>query len=215
MSAPTTNREHRITAWLLALGTILLIAETLHAPLALGQVTGNLFVSSVPQGWDCGFHDDGSGIQSVYVIHDSPSGTQGCRFRLEMDPGVTMTYLSEVHYTQATGNTQEGLVACYGECVVDPILVATVYYMSFGTSVDCSAIHVVPHPDAETIDQVACHGYPAGVVAAHDLFVYSGVPDYCFCADTRTFPGTPGASTCAPLAVQESTWGRVKALYRN
>ncbi len=37
-----------------------------------------------------------------------------------------MTYLSEVHYTQATGNTQEGLVDCYGEYVTEDVLVATV-----------------------------------------------------------------------------------------
>ncbi len=166
-------RKNQTATRLVILGVVLLSAGTLRAPSAFGQAIGTLSVSSIPQGWDCGLGDDGAGIKSAYVIHRAFSGTQGCRFRLAMDPGVTMTYLSEVHYTQATGNTQEGMVACYGECVTEDVLVATVYYMSFGSTYNCSDIRIVPHPDAQTVDAVACFDYPARLLTVQDLRVYS------------------------------------------
>jgi hypothetical protein len=95
---------------------------------------------------------------------------------------------------------------------MDPqtVLVA-IDYMAYGTSAHCvGQLVVAPHPDAQTVEVIDCNGSPSAAVT-RPLVVGTGCP----CPSSRVYAGTAQVFDCTPLLVQASTWGAVKALYRN
>jgi hypothetical protein len=156
---------------------------------------------------------DVPGLQTIYVFHTSFVGATRSRFRIQPGPGMTMTYVSEVHrFAQTEGNTQTGITICYdGLCLISSQLLATVTYMRYGTSEDCSKLLIVPHPEAETVEVMNCNLDPeTAYVQDFSLDVR-----YCGCSPWRLIAGTPRSIVCTPpLPVEEATWGRIKAFYR-
>jgi hypothetical protein len=72
---------------------------------------------------------------------------------------------------------------------------------------------VVPHPGAQTIDIVDCSFVAQKAGGGSGVIALSGV---CGCpGDGGVFDGTPEVFSCMPVSVEETTWGRIKALYRN
>jgi len=159
-------------------------------------------------------NDSGPGLRTVYVRHIFTPGSMGSRFRVSLDPGVTLTYISETHtFPMTLGDTQSGISICYGVCMVPLEVLVTITYMYYGSSVTCPRLRVLPHPDAETIEVINCLGTPEGA-RAQDMFVVA--PNgACGCPTQTAFPGMPKTFTCTPVPVQSKTWGAVKALYRN
>ncbi|HEX5132181.1 MAG TPA: hypothetical protein VFX92_06830 [Candidatus Krumholzibacteria bacterium] len=183
---------------------------------AAAALQGNwIELSTIPQtgsyaGWDI------PGLSTLYVFHQNLNAATAVRFRIQSGPGVTMTYVSETHpFPQTLGDTQTGITVCYGgQCLIGEQLLATVTYMSYGTSADCSKVLIVPHPDAETVEEMDCDFLPQQV-AAWDFTLYA-VPEGgdCPLSWPHTIDGTPKAFGCSPVAAEETTWGRIKALYR-
>jgi len=156
---------------------------------------------------------DAPGERTVYVVHDYNTGTTAARFKIEPGPGNTMTYVSEVHYFSSTaGNVQDGISVCYGACTLDTPVIASITYMAYGTSSSCSRLLVVPHPSAETVEAIKCNGVATRAYGA-DLTLHRP-GDACGCPVTHGFQGTAGVFACTPVAVENTTWGAVKALYR-
>jgi hypothetical protein len=159
----------------------------------------------------CYVVDDGPGLKTVYVTHNFIPGATAVRFRVQ-PYGSTMIYVSETHnFPMTVGNAQDGMSVCYGSCLLGPIPVATLTYMSYGTSAPCGQLEIVPHPAAEVPEVVLCDGRTVQT-AAQD--VNAGTNVYCGCPEINAFPGAPRAFDCEPLAVHASTWGGIKALYR-
>jgi hypothetical protein len=147
----------------------------------------------------------------VLVFHQAAAAIAS-RFRIEAGPGMTMTYVSEVHsFPMTVGNSQDGMSVCYGTCQGTDFLIATLTYMSYGTADGCSKLRVVPHPLAETVEAVECDGT---LVRSHTLDMYVVTGTGCGCPEFYVFPGAPRSFGCEPLAVQSATWGAIKALYR-
>ena len=123
-----------------------------------------------------------------------------------------MTYRSEVHHLPGTvGDTQTGITICYGGCNGDPrVLLATITYMQYGTSENCSQLLVLPHPDAETVEETDCNFLPMPAYV-HDFTLSAPA---CGCSPIVVLPGAARAFGCGPLGVEQSTWGKIKALYR-
>jgi len=154
---------------------------------------------------------DTPGIRTVYVYHTLTPGAIASRFRLQGGAGMTMTYVSETHSVPAVGNVVDGLSACYGSCQFS-VLIATVQYIGYGTSASCSQINVVPYPGETAVEGLRCDGVPVSLVS-RDIYVGAN-PSNCGCPDGKLFVGTPRTFNCEPVAVQSSTWGSIKALYR-
>jgi len=162
---------------------------------------------------DCSLYNEGPKIGTVYVRLLFNIGATGARFRVAPSAGVTLSYLSETHPFAATlGNTQTGISICLGECVVGNAILATISYMSFGTGPNCGLLSLVPHPDAETVEVLDCDGLPQSAWLI-DISVPISTP--CGCPAPHILPGAPKTFNCAPLAVEASTWGAIKALYRD
>lgn len=170
-------------------------------------------LSMSPYGRDCQMiNDSGPGLRTVYVNHVYTFGSRGARFKLSLDPGATLMYVSETHaYSMTVGNTQDGISICYGACVVGG-MIASVTYMYLGSTVNCPRLRVVPHPDAETVDVIDCYGVPQ-VASVSDMFVVAPGQG-CGCPISRTIPGAAGFFDCTPLPIESKTWGGIKALYR-
>lgn len=150
---------------------------------------------------------------TVYVEHDPYGNATAVRFKLEPGPGMTMTYVSEVHYLPRTfGDAQTGMTVCYNGCIGAPVVLAAVTYMRYGTSADCSTLRVVPYPGAETVEGMDCNFQPRAETIRD--FLVSTPSAGCGCPSPRLDPGTPLAFDCTPLAIEQTTWGRIKALYR-
>jgi hypothetical protein len=192
---------------------LVLALSSLSTSEAYAQPEGSITISAlnlIPT--VCALRDDG-GVKSLYVFHEFNTGSTGSRFRIQTGPGATLTYLSEVHHFASTqGNTQDGIAICYGDCAVGDQLLVTISYMAYGTSSNCSKMFVVPHPSAQTVEAIRCDSVPVRTYVG-DLFVVSG--GGCGCPEAHSFQGTPQLFDCRPVPVATSTWGGIKALYRD
>ena len=158
-------------------------------------------------------HIDTPGLMTIYVFHSIVSGATGCRFRIQAGPGMTMTYVSETHdFPMTIGDTQTGMTVCYDTCLPGPYYrLATLTYVAYGTST-CAELEIVPHPDAETVEEKDCN-YQSGPALVQNLKV-SAFSVCATCPPVFSYAGNGRPFDCAPLAVEQTTWGRVKALYR-
>jgi hypothetical protein len=181
---------------------------------ALAQIEGSIEVSAQPIPHICSLIDTSPGIRTVYVFHTFNVGATASRFKIHLGTGVTMTFVSETHPFQSTvGNTQEGITVCYGGCLAGDQLLATINYMAYATSAACSQVLVVPHPAAQTVEAMTCEGIAVRTFV-NDMFVETGTSG-CGCPEAHGFAGTAQQFDCTPTPVAHSTWGAIKALYRN
>ena len=85
----------------------------------------------------------------------------------------------------------------YGSCLASPIVLVPINYFVHGTSAPCSFIDVVAPLTTGQIEVVDCN---------NNLLVATGA---------RTFVNPDATCDCnLPVPVEETTWGRVKALYQ-
>lgn len=181
---------------------------------AIAQLEGSMFLSEQATAWDCALLDQSPGLHTVHVIHSLSQGAKASRFRIAAGSGMTMTYVSEVHsFPMSQGNTQTGISVCYENCLFGDFLVASITYTGYGTSTHCSQVQVVGHPSSGQVEAMRCNDVPVRM-AIEDLAV-SAFSGGCACPSPRSIPGTPQHFDCSPVPVAATTWGAIKALYRD
>jgi hypothetical protein len=192
--------------WLVALAAAAVLG-TAYTP-ASGQDsynTGLLHLYSEYNGSTCFAVDRSPGTLTVYVYHDAigPDGAAGSYFRIVTGGGFTGEYLSESYGSHATlGSMRDGIHVIYdGACLDGPVWVAQISYTTYGTSPSCSYVAIVAHPDAASgmieVDDCnyALHATPVSELRLMINWGWSCQP-WCI------------------VATEETTWGKVKALYR-
>jgi hypothetical protein len=171
-------------------------------------------VSAEPYQYECLLFNDVPGVRTVYVRSTFNSGSTASRFKVTLGAGVTLTYLSEVHpFAMTVGNTQAGISVCYGDCVWGDLLLATIDYMAYGTGPNCGEILVVPHPDSQAVEILDCDGSPRAAWIRDVAIPSPG--NFCSCPSPHLSAGNPKLFDCTPTPIEATTWGAVKALYRN
>jgi len=207
----TMKSRNRNLPWHIAIALAMLSnLPAMHlSSVAFAEVEGAIQLGN--EFGPCTITDGAPGIRTVYVYHTFTAGTIGSRFRLASGTGMSMTYVSETHFVPTTGNVVDGLAACYGSCQA-PVLIAKVQYIGYGTSSSCSQINIVPYPGEDAVEGLRCDGVPVSLVS-RDIFV-GPTPGNCGCPDGKLYIGTPRTFNCQPVALRSSTWGAVKALYR-
>ncbi len=178
---------------------LLVLPLLLCAAAAFGQA-GSVGIFADPQGVGCALGDPAAAVTSYYVVHVYASGVTAAQFSAPKPACFTAAYLSDTAiYPVTIGNSQVGISMGYGACLSSPIHVLTINYLTAGTTPPCCEYPVLPDPNASpapgiwTVDcdfNVLAAGGRAGVI--------NMTPD-CMCVGA-----TP---------VEDSTWGRVKALY--
>jgi hypothetical protein len=131
-----------------------------------------------------------------------PWGILGSRFKLIQGPGFSPTYVSESISVQGhVGSVATGIGLSYGACSFGTLLLATVTFQGYGTSTSCSYLDIGPDPAL---------GGPTAITqnCFFDLYLAPSV---------GKFYVNPESSQCQPnctVATRVTTWGGVKALYR-
>jgi hypothetical protein len=165
--------------------------------------------------YDCQLGNNLPGvIRTVYVRLTFNGGSTAARFRVALESGVTMTYLSETHpFPMTVGDTQSGISVCFGGCLWGNQTLATIDYMTYATGPLCGKVLIVPQPEAETVDVRRCDG---SSIAAYVRDLHVVGPGWaCGCPGVHVFAGSPEAFDCTSVPVEHTTWGAVKALYGN
>jgi hypothetical protein len=182
------------------LGAALLI---ITAPQATRAWDGVITLSPSPFPDACVISEpEGGGVMEVYVVYDgrlwiiSAGG-----FRVRSGEGFTGVYLGETvdGGLLTLGNTQDGL-AMSGINQDGPVLLATIRYMTDGTSAPCSHLEVVEHPEY-------------GSIWVTDLDKVYSLPDPGPLLVNVPWPDDSCVWCVSPNPVETTTWGGVKALY--
>ena len=199
-----------------SLAPILLVALVLIAlPEISAKANGGAIM--VLKNEDCLVWDDGPKLHTLTVVHKYNTGFRASRFKIQVDQGIMLDYVSETHALPLTyGDFRTGIMICYGTCTVGDVLLGTITFAGYGTSAQCGGIRVVPYPASETLDVTRCN-FELEKATTYILEVATPARICGLCSphmDAIDYPGTPQAIECAPLPVSTSTWGEVKALYR-
>ena len=169
----------------------------LIAGLVYGQA-GSIMIFSDLAFSDCNINDYVPALVTTYVVHMYTTGATASQWRIE-SPCNMMTYLGEViAFPTAIGNTRTGISVAYGGCFVGPIHLATINWFAMGITPPCCLMSVVADPGAlsgqiEAVDCQQFKVFPTGGQA-----IINGQISECWCS----------------VPVQETTWGRVKSMYR-
>lgn len=137
---------------------ILLITLVFVGPAA---AQGYIGLFSSDWGFDTRLYDV-PGLCSVYVIQPHAEGFVGSRWKIEIDPAASLTYLSTTYQSvTAHGDPLGGVVVDYGSCLSGHIHIATINFFCSGTSPPCSWIDIVAHPASQSgsVEVVDCNGY--------------------------------------------------------
>lgn len=162
---------------------------------------------------------DRPGPVTLYVLQKFTTGATGSRFRLEFSPGF-MGVLTSVSTPMGnyTGDPTTGLTLSYGSCLAGTLEILEVHLMLTGTSPECSWVRVAAHPSSvdgfpDTYDCIAVRRGTAwtGTHIQHRNDIFFSCPDL----NTGENHNPPSCTPYTPtVAVDASTWGAVKALYK-
>jgi len=167
-----------------------------------GIACGGLMRLCSSRDGNCYYSDRTPGVFSVYVyLYPWPSGATGCSFRVVADEGFTASFIGDVTFFYVVGNSQDGVIIWFLDCLNFDIDVLKIVYYGYGTSAPCTLLRLVPHPESETgeVEYYDCSSpYPQAVAARTcDLMVN---PYGC-------------EPPCVLTPTQETTWGAIKSLY--
>jgi hypothetical protein len=139
----------------------------------------------------------GPSTKLIYIVHTNelvvPVG--GSVWKLEWDAGMTMTWIGDTTPYFHVGNAKDGISIAYSPCQGGTFVIDTVSMTSAGTSTPCSRFRLVAHP-TQGLAILRCGSYdPMSFVPGEGIV-------------------NPNVSCACTVAVEPTTWGSVKALYR-
>lgn len=160
---------------------------------------GLLSLSADTQGSNCFISDVGPGLLTAHVVHTFSPGTTGSSFSAPRPPCMTdaVWIADSSPLSIVTGNSQTGVSVVYGACLTGAFHVLSITYFGSGTTPACCWYPILPNPSTGFIDAVDCNG----------LLVTS------FAGSPAVINGNYTCDCSPALAAEQSTWGRVKALY--
>jgi hypothetical protein len=168
--------------------------------LALAFAPGQIIMSRVQHGLDCQGYDTGPGIFEVFLHHGWTTGSTASQFRIEWEPCLTMTYLSETVSPPylSIGSAQTGISIAYGSCKYNVFYIMKLTFFAYGTTSDCCQMLVVENPSANPpgINVTDCEDPPNLWNTFGSGFVVNPT-GLCYCE----------------IPVENTTWGRIKNLY--
>jgi hypothetical protein len=152
------------------------------------------------QGTQCDIVDNAARLLPIYVVHVSTLGAIGCEFWAPKPTCmVGAIWLSDTDpFGMFLGTTQTGVTIPYGPCKTGPILATVMNFFGRGTSEPCCSYPVLGHPYLNPSS-------PRAIDCANQGQSAVGL--------MGTINGTAGCPCGNPVPAEETTWGRVKALY--
>jgi hypothetical protein len=185
---------------LLIVSMLLVVATLVSAQPGRIQLTADQAITT------CDITDAG-GLIDVYVFHINTSGANASQFMIDVIGAHTMTYLAEtvtppfLKIGVCAGPDKTGCAIAYGSCQPGNMQILKVQYLGFGTTPACTEFVIVADPSADPPDIYAtdCANPPILLSALGSTAVIN--PD--------------GTCPCPEIIpVEETSWGKIKAIYR-
>ena len=164
--------------------------------LVLAQA-GNIVCYGDTQGLVCDL-DNSGGFMIVYVLHMNSPGATAVQFALMVE-GAALTWVADLSAHDVIGNSRDGVGIAFGGCVASPNLVIQATYT--GTSNPCDIIKVVPDPILNEPRDVLVTDCTVPIPVLQNTTGYA------------SYINDNGSCSCG-YPVEETTWGKVKSLYR-
>ncbi|UCH83869.1 MAG: BACON domain-containing protein, partial [Candidatus Latescibacterota bacterium] len=196
---PSQTGEHTGTITVTSNGGESSVVVTFIPIWATGGIVG---LYADPAGTDCNFYYSGAGLVSVYVVHTYTDGATALQFSAPIpDCWTNAVFLSDTDvYPVTIGSSQTGKALGYGVCISPMVQATTINYFVQGPPQQTCCIYpVLPDPNVPSgqIEMVDCNNTIRYAVGGYAVLY----PDAsCMCERGN-------------VKVEESTWGRVKALY--
>jgi hypothetical protein len=190
----------KTTPLLLAVSLLALLTTSL----ADAQTTEKITLFADRFGADCSISDTREGTLFVYMFHVGGTGTRsGCEFRAPK-PGCWTGATWVGDNFQPTflyiGASQGGdLSVAYAACLPLPIYIGKMIFEVTGAAQVCCPYPVIPSVWYARVLTVDC-----GVIPEKEIPISGGS---AVINENASCPCSP------PLAVESTTWGRVKSLY--
>ncbi len=167
---------------------------------------GNIAVFEDDQGLSCSITDNVSGLKHVFILHvNNQQGVKGSAFMIQETAGSTLQWLSATPLGTPTflvigdAHAAPGIIVAYAQCIATPSFpILDCSYFAAGTSAACSRIQIVPAPNTAQGEVLVIDCSDAEQVQPQNGQAIINEDGTCMCN----------------VPVQESTWGKVKALYR-
>jgi len=174
---------------------------------SLAGLGGNITVYADPEASECAVTDDAVGPITVYVFHTNIAvPIYSSKFRVVESAGFSATFVSQnVLFAGYVGSFRDGIDMPYGGCFTGSLLLGTIVYEGHGTSAGCSYIDVAANPNPPGI-----FPFPAAASCHFDWYEAWPIGKLY----VNPVEGECEAKCGSVVAVQGSTWGHVKALYR-
>ncbi len=133
-------------------------------------------------------------VLRVYVVHKQPARAYyGIQFKVAESPGFTGTWVTEESpFVVAIGTSQTGISIAYGSCLAPPTHLLTMLYVLDGKSVADSYVEAQAHPGAE--------------FSEIEAYLCAGMWDYPAGGRLEVKPNV--------VPIEETTWGRIKVIYK-
>jgi hypothetical protein len=161
---------------------------------------GTLLLVTDPDYTSCSIVDVANEEYTFYVLHLPEAGAAGVgNFKVgPLHDGAALTYVGETVPWPSIGDTQSALSVAYNECLNGEVLVCAVTYTGTGSSPACSFISIyAAYTGPSDVEEVTCDYIVEIITNLGEVVVNP----------TET-------CTCDILVpVEETSWGRVKALY--
>ena len=145
------------------------------------------------------------GSNNFYIVHQFNEGSTASQFKVADTTGLFFIQFTTPYLMLGVWN--DDLSLAYGGCVVGQHVLGTLSFLWFGTPIPTgctNTLEVVPAPLSAIPGQIAlvdCALPSGNLEAASGGRAFFSVNPEC-------------GPDCMKLAVEETTWGGVKALYR-
>jgi hypothetical protein len=103
---------------------------------------------------DCEFSDQSTGLVLAYIFHHNTPGATAAQFKVDWDPCMAMTYLSEavtapyIQIGTCAGPSANGCAIAYASCVAAPNMILTIRFFASGLTPACCWMRVAADPSA-------------------------------------------------------------------
>ena len=177
----------------------LILALTLTL-LATAALADEISVWADTNGNTCTLNFVGPDLYNAYVVHKTVAGTTGSQFKVNNNTGWAFA-AQVMNGFLAIGDAYTDLSLAYGGCLAGPSIVVVQLTAAIfaAPASDCGIIEIVGAPGKTTILSVNCNF--AEVPALTGVFYLgASASSDCYCG--------------VPFATEQSTWGKVKSLYR-
>jgi hypothetical protein len=181
---------------------VITVVMMLSASMAFAQMgAGEVGIYADLAGTNCQMSDVAPGLCTYYVVHVWSPGATAVQYSAPQPACLLASYLSDTAQFPVTiGSSQTGVAIGYGACLASPITTLFINYFCQGLTGTCCEYPVLPDPNV-----------PSGTIEVVDC-------DQALLTDVVGLPGMVNGTiedcNCDPtLATEESTWGKVKAIY--